>query len=88
MYIIKPSIRNLSEEEIRAALNAKDEENLIVVEFSLMLRNVLEECRRVRRSNGNIADLLSIPPTCAMEKIVLEMIGDLDMASETEPMTA
>ena len=82
MYTIKPSIKGLSEEEIRTALNSKDEENLIVVEFSLMLRSFLEECRRIKKAKGNLGDLLALRPTCAMEKIVLEMIGDLDMAGD------
>lgn len=80
MYIIKPSIKNLTEEEIRTALNSKDEENLIVVEFGIILRDLIAECTRLKKEHGNINELLKTTPSCAMEKVALELLAEMTAA--------
>jgi hypothetical protein len=77
MYIIKPSVKKLTEEEIRTALNSRDEDNLIVVEFGLVLRDLIEECTRLKKEKGNINKLLGTPPSCAMEKVALELLAEM-----------
>jgi hypothetical protein len=82
MFIIKPSVRKLTEEEVRNALNSKDEDNLIVVEFGLMLNDLMRECSRLKKEKGNISELLATRPSCAMEKIALELVGEISGDSE------
>lgn len=87
MFIIKPSIRKLTEEEVRNALNSKDEENLIVVEFGILLRELIRECSRLKKEKGSFNELLATPPTCAMEKVALELLAEIGGA-EKAPQAA
>jgi len=80
MYIIKPSIRKLTEDEVRAALDNQDEENLVAVEFGLMLRDLITECSRLKQVNGNLDELLNITPSCAIEKVALELLAKMTAA--------
>lgn len=77
MRIIKPSIRDLSEDQVRAALDSKNEDNLIVVEFGLLLRDLITECSRLMQVKGRIDELLNAKPSCAIEKIALELLSDM-----------
>jgi hypothetical protein len=81
-YNIKPSIQKLSEEDIRTALNSRDEDNLVVVEFGMMLRDLVAECRRLKNEGGNVQAFLSKAPSCAMEKIALELIAEMAAAGK------
>jgi hypothetical protein len=76
-YRIKPSIAKLSEEEVRTALNSRDEDNLIVVEFGLLLHALMAECRQIMKDGGNVQELLDRKPSCAMEMVALELLRDM-----------
>jgi hypothetical protein len=77
MYVIKPVIMNVSEGDIRKALNSKDEDNLIVAEFSHLLRDMVGEYRRLLNETGSARQLFDKAPTCAMEKIALELLAEM-----------
>jgi hypothetical protein len=77
MYVIKPVVLNVTEGDIRKALNSKDEDNLIVAEFGQLLRDMVGEYRRLLRENGNAQELFFKAPSCAMEKIALELLAEM-----------
>ncbi|MEZ0223605.1 MAG: hypothetical protein ACAH83_03555 [Alphaproteobacteria bacterium] len=77
MYVIKPIVLNVSEGDIRKALSSRDEDNLIVAEFGQLLRDMVGEYRRLLRENGNVRALFDKAPTCAMEKIALELLAEM-----------
>ena len=77
MYVIKPIVLNVSEGDIRKALSSRDEDNLIVAEFGQLLRDMVGEYRRLLRENGNAQALFDKAPSCAMEKIALELLAEM-----------
>lgn len=77
MYVIKPVIMNVSESDIRKALNSRDEDNLIVAEFGQLLREIVREYRRLLAENKSTRELFDKTPACAMEKIALELLAEM-----------
>lgn len=77
MYVLKPEIRKLSESDIRKALASEDEDNLIVVEFQRLLGDMTERCSHVLKAGGGIDRILGRQPSCAMERVALELLSEI-----------
>lgn len=85
MYVIKPEVQKLSEEEILKALSHKDEDNLIVQELSLLLKDLVAELSRSADQKAAAREILNKSPSCPLEKVAIGMVADLVGEDRKEP---
>jgi hypothetical protein len=77
MYIIKPEVQKLTEDEVQKALAHKDEENLIVVELSRVLQDIVAQYSSAVREGRPTHDILNKQAGCPLEKVALDMLNDI-----------
>ena len=77
MYVIKPEVQKLSEEEILKALSHKDEDNLIVQELTKLLKELVAELSGSPDQHAAMQKILDKPPSCPLEKVAFGMVADI-----------